>query len=401
MPQRSSDVDPESSLGWLLAPLRVETFLSEIWGQSHYHVSRSSPEYFDTLLDSTASVDQLLGLFRPDLSLVRLVRQNDKKEPYHYRRSDGGLDVAGIGRDFADGYTIVLESIHRYVRAIASLLHAIEVELNFATQVNAYFTPPESQGFVPHYDEHDVLIMQLRGSKIWHLYDGIDVAPRAALRHEPVAADALPSPTDVCLEVGDVLYLPGGRVHAAEATSEVSVHLTVGVLAPTLLLLVTRALNSLSGSDDRVHTQLPPRYLDDPDVRATLGVLVRDVVEALEQPNAISAGLGSLADDLVRRGQSPPVGQAITNAIGIAGHVRVVKYQPLFSRVTETADGVALHFAQLVVSAAPDHSEALQFLSKSTEPFRVCDLPGLSEAQQTDLARTLIVNGFLVRLPGD
>jgi lysine-specific demethylase/histidyl-hydroxylase NO66 len=401
MPQRSSGVDPESSLGWLLAPLTVETFVTEIWGQSHYHVRRSSPEYFDTLFDGSASVDQLLGLFRPDLSLVRLVRQDDTKEPYHYRRSDGGLDVAGIGRDFADGYTIVLESIHRYVRAIASLLHAIEVELNFATQVNAYFTPPESQGFVPHYDEHDVLIMQLRGSKIWHLYDGIDVAPRAALRHEPVAADALPSPTDVCLEVGDVLYLPGGRVHAAEATSEVSVHLTVGVLAPTLLVLVTRALNSLSGSDDRVHTQLPPRYLDDPDARATLGVLVRDVIQALDQPNAISAGLGSLADDLVRRGQSPPVGHAITQGIGIDGHVQVVKYQPLFSRVTETADGVALHFAQLVVSAAPDHSEALQFVSKSTEPFRVCDLPGLSEAQQIDLARTLIVNGFLVRLPGD
>src|ERR1700678_4457786 len=401
MQQRSSGVDPESSLGWLLAPLKVETFLTEIWGQSHYHVSRSSPEYFDALFDGTASVDQLLGLFRPDLSLVRLVRENDKKEPYHYRRSDGGLDVAEIGHDFADGYTIVLESIHRYVRAIASLLHAIEVELNFATQVNAYFTPPESQGFVAHYDEHDVLILQLSGSKIWHLYDGIDVAPRAALRHQSVAADELPSPTDVRLEVGDVLYVPGGRVHAAEATSEVSVHLTVGVLAPTLLVLVTRALTSLSGSDDRVHTQLPPRYLDDPDVRATLGVLVHDVVEALEQPSAISAGLGSLADDLVRRGQSPPVGQAITNAIGIASHVRVAKYQPLFSRVTETADGVALHFAQLVVSAALDHSEALQFLSKSTEPFRVCDLPGLSEAQQTDLARTLIANGFLVRLPGD
>jgi hypothetical protein len=401
MPPRSSGVDPELCLGWLLAPLKVETFLTEIWGQSHYHVSRSSSEYFDALLDGTASVDQLLGSFRPDLSLVRLVRENDKKEPYHYRRSDGGLDVAGIGHDFADGYTIVLESIHRYVRAIGSLLHAIEVELNFATQVNAYFTPPESQGFVPHYDEHDVLILQIRGSKIWHLYDGVDVAPRAALRHEPVAADTLPSPTDVRLEVGDVLYLPGGRVHAAEATSEVSVHLTVGVLAPTLLLLVTRALNSLSGSYDRVHTQLPPRYLDDPDVRATLGVLVRDVVEALEQPSVISAGLGSLADDLVRRGQSPPVGQAITNAIGVAGHVRVVKYQPLFSRVTETSDGVALHFAQLVVNAAPDHSEALQFLSKSTEPFRVCDLPGLSEAQQTELARTLIANGFLVRLLGD
>jgi bifunctional lysine-specific demethylase and histidyl-hydroxylase NO66 len=401
MPQRSPGDDPDSSLGWLLSPLTVETFLTEIWGQTHYHVSRGSPDYFDTLFGGSASVDQLLGLFRPDLSLVRLVRQNDKKDPYHYRRSDGVFDVPAIGRDFADGYTIVLESIHRYVRAIASLLHAIEVELNFATQVNAYFTPPESQGFVPHYDEHDVLILQLRGSKIWHLYDGVDVAPRAALRHEPVAADALPAPTDLRLEVGDVLYVPGGRVHAAESTSEVSVHLTLGVIAPTLLLLVTRALNSLSGSEDRVHTQLPPRYLDDPDVQGTLGGLVRDVVEALERPGVIAEGLGSLADDLVRRGQSAPVGQAITNAVDIGGQVRVAKHQPLFSRVTETPDGVALHFAQLVVNAARDHSDALQFLSKSTAPFRVCDLPGLSEAQQTELARTLIVNGFLVRLADD
>jgi hypothetical protein len=52
-----------------------------------------------------------------------------------------------------------------------------------------------------------------------------------------------------------------------------------------------------------------------------------------------------------------------------------------------------------VVNAPNDHQEALQFLSKSTAPFRVCDLPGLSEAQQIDLARTLIVNGFLVRQP--
>ena len=164
-----------------------------------------------------------------------------------------------------------------------------------------------------------MLILQIRGSKIWHLYDGTDVAPHEMRRQEPVATAALPSPTDVRLEAGDVLYLPRGRVHAAEATSEVSVHLTLGVHAPTLLVLVTRALDSLSYSDDRVHTQLPPRYLDDPDVRARLGGLVRDVAEALEQPSVIAEGLDSLEDDLVKRGQSPPVGQAIASAVGIDG----------------------------------------------------------------------------------
>jgi bifunctional lysine-specific demethylase and histidyl-hydroxylase NO66 len=399
MPQRLSGADPEFSLAWLLEPLTVETFLNDVWGATQYHVSRNRPGYFDDLLGGSVSVDELLGLFRPDLSLVRLVRENDKKDPYLYRLAGGGFDAPGIGKDFADGYTIVLESVHRYVRALSSLLHSIEVELNFATQLNAYFTPPESRGFNAHYDEHDVLILQLRGSKIWHLYDGIEVAPHEMHRHEPVAAAALPSPTDVRLEAGDLLYVPHGKVHAAEATSDLSVHLTLGLLAPTLLSLVTRALASLSYSDDRVHTQLPPRYLDDPNLRAGLGVLVHDVAQALEEPSVIAEGLGSLEDDLVKRGQSPPVGQAISNAVGIDSHSRVIKYHPLYSRVTATADGVALHFAQLVVNAAADHKEALQFLSKSTEPFRVWDLPGLSAAQQTELARTLIVNGFLVRLP--
>ena len=290
-----------------MQPLTVETFLDEVWGTNHYHLKRNCPGYFDGLLDSSAPVEELLALFRPDLSLIRAVRENDKKDSYAYRLADGSLDVAGVRSDFADGYTFVLDSIERYVRPIASLSHSIEVELNFGTQVNAYVTPPESQGFVAHSDEHDVLILQIRGSKIWHLYTGVDVPPHEMRRGEHVDMAALPPPTDVCMEVGDVLYVPRGRVHAAEATSEPSVHLTVGIHAPTLLALLTRSLYSLSYRDDRVHAQLPPRHLDDPDVRASVSVLVRDVVSALEEPSVIEEGLDSLEDDLVKRGKCPPV----------------------------------------------------------------------------------------------
>ena len=143
-----------------------------------------SLNYFACLLEGADSVDALLAVFRPHLSLVSLVRENERKDQYAYRIADGGFDVAAIGQDFADGYTIVLESVQRYVRAIASLAHSIDVELNFATQVNAYFTPPQSQGFVAHFDDHDALIVQLQGSKIWHLYEGIDVAPHEMWRHE-------------------------------------------------------------------------------------------------------------------------------------------------------------------------------------------------------------------------
>jgi lysine-specific demethylase/histidyl-hydroxylase NO66 len=389
------------SLDWLLRPLAVDGFLNEIWGKSHHHVSRGSPDYFASLLEGADSVDALLAVFRPHLSLVSLVRENERKDQYAYRIAGGGFDVAAIGQDFANGYTIVLENVQRYARAIASLAHSIDLELNFATQVNAYFTPPQSQGFVAHFDDHDALIVQLQGSKIWHLYEGIDVAPHEMWRHESIAAEQLPEPVDVRLETGDVLYVPRGRVHAAESTSELSVHLTVGLHAPTLYLLTTRMLNALNNSDDRLHAQLPPRFLSDPQVRAGLGAFTHTVAEALGHPDAMAAGLDSLEADLVRRGQCQPLRAGISDAVDINDQTRVVKYQPLYARVTEDSGGVALHFAQSVVNAGPDHREALQLLARSTEPLRIYDLPGLSETQRTELARTLIMQGFLVRLPGD
>jgi ribosomal protein L16 Arg81 hydroxylase len=398
MPQCLSGVDVEFSLAWLLQPLSVETFLNEIWAQTHYHVKRHCVGYFDSLLPGPSAVEDLLELFRPEPSRVRLTKEHDKKSTGNYRLADGSLDLVRVRSDFADGYTIVLDDVEQYVRAIASLAHAIEVELNFATKVNAYVTPPESQGFVAHYDGHDVLILQIQGSKIWHLYEAADVPPHQLRREEKWVADGLPSPTDLRLEVGDVLYVPRGRVHAAEATSELSVHLTVGIHAPTALTFAVAALNALSFTDDRLNARLPPRHLDDADAGATLGALLRDAAQTVEDPRAIAGGLDALSDILVRRGQCPPVGQA-SNAIAIDGQTVVKKYQPLYSRVTTADDRVALHFAQLSVTVSPDHKAAMLFVSGSTEPFRVCDLPGLRPAQQTELARSLIVSGFLVRCP--
>ena len=109
-----------------------------------------------------------------------LVRGNDKKDPDAYRLADGSLDLARIRNDFADGYTIVLDNVERYVRTIGS--------------------EPHEMG-----------------------------------RQEVVDTAGLPSPTGLLLEVGDVLYLPRGRVHRAETGSESSLHLTSEFTRPPCL----------------------------------------------------------------------------------------------------------------------------------------------------------------------
>jgi hypothetical protein len=77
MRQRSTGVDAEVSLAWLLEPLSVETFLAEIWGKDHHHVT--SARSFDALLPGPLTVDGLLELFRHEPAGLRLVRGKDKK----------------------------------------------------------------------------------------------------------------------------------------------------------------------------------------------------------------------------------------------------------------------------------------------------------------------------------
>ncbi|ORB03631.1 cupin [Mycobacterium mantenii] len=390
----------EPSLAWLLQPLEVETFLNEIWGATHYHVKRGCAGYFDSLLRAPSAIEELLELFRRDPSTVHLLKGEDRRSGSDsYRLADGSLDLVRVRNDFADGYTIILGGVERYMRAVGSLAHSIEVELNYPIQVNAYITPPETQGLIPHYDDHDVFFLQVHGSKLWHLYDGPSVPPRELQpeKNKAVAIDGLPLRADLRLEVGDVLYLPRGQVHAAETNSEPSAHLTVGFHPPTMLTLAIAALSAQRFHDDRLNAYLPPRHLDDADVQADLADLLRDAVKAVEDQGAVARGLDVLADRLVRRGRIPPIGPA-SNAARIDGQTLVRKYQPLYSRVRAVDGGVALRFAGLSVRAGTDHKAAMLFIARSAEPFRVCDLPGLGAQEQIELARSLIVSGFLVRV---
>lgn len=386
----------EPVLGWLLDPLPTEVFFDEVLGVAHHHVERDRPGYFDRLVEAASAVDDLLECVRPAPSAVRLVKGDDIKDAGNYLLDDGGLDLAGVHNDFGDGYTIVLDNLEQYARAITSLSHALEVELDFPAQVNGYISPPHSAGFTPHYDHHDVFVLQIRGAKTWHLFNDAPVSPRDMQRRDKVVAADLPPPTALRLNAGDVLYLPRGRIHAAETGSEPSIHLTVGIHTPTVLTLLTHVLHLLSFQDDRIHTRLPPGHLTDPGIRSSLGAVVGDVVKTVEEPDVIAAGLAAMEDLLVRRGRCPPVGQA-SNVMGLDGRTLVVKHQPLYSRVIPVGDRVGLQFAQLLISVDTDHAAALRFVSSSVEPFRVGDLPGLDQAQQVQLTRTLLTSGFLVR----
>src|ERR1700712_2965755 len=226
-------------------------------------------------LFSLDAVDELLahrGLRTP---FLRVAKQGQVVDSRHFTSHGGvGAEVADQLRDdriaalFADGHTVVLQGVHRTWEPVTELATGLNADLGHPVQVNAYVTPASSTGFSAHYDVHDVFVLQIAGTKRWHVHAPVHPDP---LRHQPwndhaaaVRVRATEAPLlDEVLHPGDALYLPRGYLHSATAQGEVSAHLTVGVHVVTRHALLETLLAGLA---------------DDPELRGSLplGVDVSD-----------------------------------------------------------------------------------------------------------------------------
>ena len=190
-------------------------------------------------------------------------------------------------RLFADGSTVVLQGLHRLWPPLIEFADQLAADLGHPTQVNAYVTPPSSRGFDPHYDVHDVFVLQVAGAKHWTIHEPVLRDPLRTQvwtdRRDEVAAAATREPViDAVLEPGDVLYLPRGFLHSATALGEISAHLTIGIHSVTRWGAAEAAL-------DLVRTLAA----EDPDLRGSLplGLDLADPDALHEDVTAVVAGL--------------------------------------------------------------------------------------------------------------
>ena len=188
---------------------------------------------------------------------------------------------------FASGHTVVLQALHRLWPPLVEFAGALSEDLAHPVQINAYITPRQSQGFSAHYDVHDVFVVQIAGSKRWVIHDPVHPDPLPSqpwtrYRRDVEARAAEDPSADYVLEEGDVLYLPRGFIHSAEALGGVSAHLTIGIHSHTRHDLV-RSLLELAEEDPRLRRSLP------------LGV---DIADPTQLSSDLASTVTALADQL-------------------------------------------------------------------------------------------------------
>ncbi|RFA11428.1 cupin [Subtercola boreus] len=393
-------------------------FAGEYWARKPLLNEAGSGEKhrFDDLF-TAAAVDELVserGLRTP---FMRMATEGSVLAPKSFTAPGGfGAEVGDqvssekVLAEFAAGATIVLQGLHRTWPALVDFTRALTDDLGHPAQVNAYITPASNRGFDPHYDVHDVFVLQISGEKHWRIHEPVHVAP---LRDQPWSdhreAIALRASgaayIDHVLRPGDALYLPRGWIHSAEALGGTTVHLTIGVAAYTRADVAT-ALLSVIGETEALRASLP-LGLDFGDA-AELGPIVEQVLGSLQaalavpddraaaerQVDAVAAALSRrLAADTRPESVSP---LRTVEALATLGPDTVVRLRrSLRARIEVAGENVRIVAGPKTLSLPIEAKPALERLLTG-EPVVVSDLPGLDAGSAVVVVRRLLREGVAV-----
>jgi ribosomal protein L16 Arg81 hydroxylase len=391
----------------LIVPCEPSEFFKRYWENSPLVVSPRQPERFASLL-SAADVDRLVSTAcQTDPTSIELV-------------TSGPVSVQGDGPDalrkaLDQGASFRIRSVQQFWQPLHELCDRLEKTFNAPVRANLYSTPPGAQAFKLHFDPHDVLVLQISGNKHWRVFapqitlplgyvpplsfekddDQLKYRRGAINQSQDDVADPVGAPViEAVLNEGDLLYLPRGFIHAARASSQRSVHLTIGIHVVTWLDLLTVALGQAANRNELLRRALPLNAGLTAKTEIELTEAFNQVVTELRKNMELKPALDELVASFQKRSRVPlrlyedtndSVKTTATMERRLAHPFELVREDSLVGLVS----GAKAFW--LPESFAP----ALKFVSERPL-FVVADLPGgLSDRSKCSLIQRLVREGFL------
>lgn len=387
-------------LAELLAPLTPEAFFDKYWERAPLHLS-GDPEVARRRWLDTQTLMSILtnsGVSVMDVRMARDGQQLDVERycstaHHHDWSSTSVLDADRVLDLYDDGVTVLLESLDRYHLPTARRGRALEQCFGCTLKSNVFLTPARSNAFPLHNDTYDGLIVQLQGRKHWDLYAHPTPLPLRSQRYEPERDEMGEALMSVDLEPGDLLYVPRGVIHRAEAIGEASLHLTLIPVWTTMYDALEALLREVSHRDPTFRRGLGEVHDDEG--------YIAELIDRLAAPDALAGCFDRLRDQHIAS-RNPLISgrwQALADRERLDGNSVVRAYHESLSALRNGEPGhVRLawlgHEERYDVALEPALRRML-----SGEAVRLSSLPGLSSDSATAvrLAAGLMGAG-LVRL---
>ncbi|MEM6319318.1 MAG: cupin domain-containing protein [Bacteroidota bacterium] len=388
------------NLDALLHPIDKTTFFKENWEQTPLVVKRATKAFYQPLF-SIEMVDKILFYNRPQGRSLRVVQQQQPLLPSTYENPDGSLNLNQLYKAYGSGYTIVINEIQRYHEAIKQLCSNIKEELSHHVVANMYLTPPNQKALLPHYDTHDVLVLQVHGQKEWRIFDTPFETPLLH-SHQPVFQEnQLTGSQSVVLEAGDFMYMPRGVPHYAFTQEDSSLHLTIGIHPSQWVDLFIETLNVMAMQEVAFRKALPVGFHKAQHFDAAQISLFKEKFDQLlehftKNVNPQSA-LGMLSNKFEQSKQIAGDGHfAQLEKRTSLNLENVVKIRTGLNATVYHQGAVArIAFSGNTIKGPAHILDALNFIANSEGTFLVRELPNMTDKNKIKLVKRLIRGGLL------
>ncbi|MEO8360848.1 MAG: cupin domain-containing protein [Vicinamibacteria bacterium] len=305
-----------------------------------------------------------------------------------------------------------------FARPLSGLCKLFTEETSHRVHANLYVSPPQSRGLDRHQDGHDVLILQVEGSKRWRIWrnDGpppLDPLPaltfegakrfRRDYRGTPVGgrgmSEAEVSGKDVWnfeLHAGDLIYVPRGWAHEVWTEDTHSAHLTFGFQlvswVDVLMAMVAQGSRSQTGLREALPVGFARVAPDDALVNERAASLLAQL-QSLRGSEALEEVIGRW---MHRDMEAPPKDEPPPDTPAIPSE-RLRRTGP--AAFVSRADSVGLFRPSSRASEVwlpKIFAPALRFVA-TVEPgeFEIRDLPGVSPSSRRRLCALLMEQGYL------
>jgi ribosomal protein L16 Arg81 hydroxylase len=394
--------DNHFSFERMIDPVGEDTFLREYWEQKPLVIERGKPDYYAGVL-SMADIDAIVGFRQLKYAQLKIARaEQAQPDKVFYVDSASTSDTNRLLHSYDQGDTVVLNFAQCYWEPAARLCAALENFFHFPAGVNVYVTPRNAQGFPPHFDSHDVFVLQVEGAKSWRIYPSREEMPCGMEDSKPIPRERLGAPLRECrLTAGDLLYMPRGYVHEARATDASSVHVTVGVRSFTWTDLLSEMLVAASQENVELRKALPVGFMNSQEAVGLMADRLPELIRTLADSGRIESSIGRLRERLIARKRPLPDAhfRSLDKVAQIDLDTVVAKRDGMMCHVSRKPDCVEIAFPGNRMKGPVDIAPAFRFIADAKEAFPVRALPDiLSDASKLVLARRSIREGLLTIL---
>ncbi len=372
----------------VLDPLSMEDFFSIYWERSPVHIARSDVNPFNALISITA-IEELLSTNDLHFPTVQLTQTGQTISVAEYTDENSKIVANRVADRFQQGSTIVLSQAQNLRAELMHLCRQVQVSFGMRCQTNVYLSPAGNQGFNPHFDTHDVFILQVSGKKTFNFYSGGEHLPTSADRFNSDVHKVGDKTEAIELSAGDTLYIPRGMVHDAVADDqEASLHITLGVYPILIHELLSEVLQVGVSRNIELRKALPQRVWRGQDDAGQLPESLIDITKELLAVDIVDEALGRLRDGLALNA-IPNLTGALNSIATFSDSDQIAVNEYFVVQAERQSNVFLLRLHGSVLEFEDRFADAVEWLL-SNNSAKISALPNLDSAQRQALVSKLM-----------